>query len=246
MKIHNVVQGTIDWHLLRTGKPTASMFGKVIGEKAMLKAEIIEKVHSDEEHIRDIKKMNLLQLTELARLRYIDISPNLILPKTDYAFQLAAEILAGYDADEWLGNASTEHGHDAEMFARKAYLDITGVEPQQVGFITNDAETMGCSPDALVDDNGLLEIKAPTAKKVIQIYYEWLETQDCPPDYKMQIQGQLMITERSWCDLVLYHPRLDLKVIRVLPDLVLHEKLKTQIDVIIAKRDQIIDSVSEF
>ena len=165
---------------------------------------------------------------------------------TDYPFQLAAEILAGYDCDEWLGNAHTDHGHEAEMHAAKEYMDLTGVEPIPVGFVTDDAETIGCSPDRLVGDNGLLEIKSLMAKNIIKIYSEYLETKLCPSEYKMQIQGQLMITERDWCDLVLYHPRLSLKVIRVLPDVELHEKLKDQLQVIINQRDKAVDIMADF
>ena len=175
------------------------------------------------------------------------LTPKTLKPaKTDYPYKLAAEILAGYDCDEWLGNNATEHGHDSEMFAKKAYFDLTGIEPKDVGFVTNDSGTIGCSPDALAGASGLVEIKSIMAKKVIKIWDEYIQDGTLPTEYKLQIAGQLMITQRSWCDLLLYHPKLDLKVIRFVPDMEIIDKLYDQIDVIIAKRDQIIDSVSEF
>jgi hypothetical protein len=71
-------------------------------------------------------------------------------------------------------------------------------------WLTNDRR-VGCSPDRLVSDDGLIEVKCPMAPT--QIKYR---LGGPPTDYVMQIQGQLWVTERQWCDLVLYHPTIQI------------------------------------
>lgn len=204
MKVHKIVQGTSDWFQIRSGIPTASMFGSLITPKTLKPA------------------------------------------KTDYAHQLAAERLAGWDADDWVGNVHTDHGKESELFAIKDYEDATNQKVEQVGFITPDCGTYGGSPDGLVGDDGIIEIKSLLAKNMIKTYMEWVGTKECPVLYKMQIQGYLMITGRAWCDLVLYHPKLEAKIIRILPDLEIHELLKQQIEIVINERDKIVAEMAGF
>ena len=177
---------------------------------------------------------------------------NLVTPKTlkpsksDYHIQLATETLLGFDPDEWVGNADTDHGHDAELHATKAYQDKTGLLCEPVGFVTDDNELYGCSPDRLVGSDGILEIKSPRAKNVIKYWMEYVETNECPADFKIQVQGQLMITERDWCDLTLYHPNLPLKVVRVIPNKEIHSVLLEQIHKVMQKRDATIQEMVDF
>jgi len=246
MKPHKVTQNTHEWHELRRGKPTASMFGQVVTEKDLLKAEIIDLLSNSEYAQSELKKKKVDELHHIARLLGVKLNPKLAMSKTDYHFKLASEILYGYDCDEWLGNAHTDHGHESEMIAAKSYMDIMGMEPEQVGFVTDDEETIGCSPDRFVGENGLMEIKAPLAKNVVKIFATYKETGECPTDHKMQIQGQLMITGREWCDLVLYHPRATVKIIRVFPDFDLHEKLKEQLKVLMKNRDTAAAAMADY
>lgn len=175
------------------------------------------------------------------------ITPKTLKPaKTDYAMQLAAERLAGWDADDWVGNEHTEHGKNSENDAIKEYEDITGLKVDTVGFITPDCGSYGGSPDGLVGDDGLIEIKSLMAKNMVKTYMEWVETKDCPTAYKMQIQGYLMITGREWCDLTLYHPKLETKIIRIEPDLEIHKLLKEQIEIVIQERDKIVAEMAGF
>lgn len=248
MKIHKVAQGTDDWRMLRAGKPSASMFGKIINEKDLLKDEILEKLAGCQQYT-PFKKMKVWELREIADSFCVDLTPNLVLASTDYAEELAAEYLGGYKVDEWLpdlDNIHMTHGHESELYATKFYEDETGNECEQVGFVTDDAETYGCSPDRLVGDYGLLEIKSPLAKNVIKYWMEHKETGECPKDFKLQIQGQIMITGREWCDLVLYHPNIQSKIIRVMPDLVIHAKLKETIAELLKNRDAMVSEMAGF
>jgi len=122
-----------------------------------------------------------------------------------------------------------EHGHEMEAEAVNYYELLRDVSSAKIGFVTNDKKTLGCSPDRLIGDDGLLEIKCPNPNTHMMYLLEGgLEEK-----YKPQLQGQLYITGRQWVDIISYHPEFpeDLKVavIRVLPDLdyqnLLHEYL---------------------
>lgn len=248
MKEFKCAQNSPEWFTYRAGKPTASMFGSVINEKSLLKDEIIEKLKGFEQST-PFKKFKVPELIEIANSMEVDISPNLVLAQTDYAEVLAAESLGGWDVDNWLPDMETihtKHGKESELHAIKHYQDETDKNCFQVGFVTDDNENYGCSPDQFVDSDGLLEIKSPLAKNLIKYWMEYKETGQCPKDFKLQIQGQLMITEREWCDLILYHPVIEPKIIRVLPDLFIHKKLKEAIGDLISRRDFIISEMAGF
>ena len=162
--------------------------------------------------------------------------------KNGFHYMLAAEILCGSNSDPWAGNNTTDHGLESENDAIKEYEALIGAGTKAVGFVTDDAKTMGCSPDRFAGDDGMLEIKSPMAKNMVQTFCE--SGGECPTDYRLQIQGQLMICERQWCDLALYHPAMELKIIRVMPDLDIHAKLKEQIKAVSRMRDDAVLTMS--
>jgi YqaJ-like viral recombinase domain len=88
------------------------------------------------------------------------------------------------------------------------------VTAQRVGFITDDDHTMGCSPDRLVGDEGLLEIEAPLT--YTQVEY-WISG-EVSERFRPQLQGQLYISQRSWVDIVCWHDVLPKLVRLVEPD----------------------------
>jgi len=94
-----------------------------------------------------------------------------------------------------------------------------------VGFVLNDAKTIGASPDGLIGSDGGIEIKCPKASTAVRYMVE-----DKLPDiYKPQVQGNLWICEREWWDFVVYHPSMDLFVTRVYRDEAYIKKLETHI-----------------
>lgn len=127
-----------------------------------------------------------------------------------YANRLMAEALAGEPLEsyqsEWMSR-----GKELEEEAIMAYEIVTGRALQKVGFITNDAGTAGCSPDRLVDDEGILEVKVPSPEN----HMEYLLTRKIDRGYFPQLQGQLFITGRAWVDWMSYHPKLPNCIIRV-------------------------------
>jgi len=138
---------------------------------------------------------------------------------TAYRHELIAEWLTGRpggyeEGAGWQGNAHTERGHALEDEARAWYELETDAEVTQVGHVLTDDRLAGCSPDGLVGADGLVEIKCP--KPGTHIGY--LLSGDLPTKYIPQIQGQLYICEREWCDFVSYAPLLPPIRIRVYRD----------------------------
>jgi putative phage-type endonuclease len=100
-------------------------------------------------------------------------------------------------------NAAMQHGIDTEAQARDWYRFETGNEVSEIGFVLHPVfEVAGCSPDGLVQESGLVEIKCPQPRAHIDV----LASKKLPSKYRWQVQGQLWITGRKWCDFVSYHP----------------------------------------
>ncbi|MGU3668465.1 YqaJ viral recombinase family protein [Methylobacterium sp. A49B] len=93
-------------------------------------------------------------------------------------------------------------------------------EAEHVGFITNDrwGFTLGYSPDALVGRDGLVECKSRRQKYQVETFLVHVVEGTIPSDYLLQIQTGLLVSERSWCDLVSYSGGLPMAVIRTYPD----------------------------
>lgn len=129
----------------------------------------------------------------------------------EYVNYLLAELLAGAPVESYEGNRWMKRGNELEPDAVDYYEFETNNETQRVGFITDDAHTMGASPDRMVGGEGLVEIKclAPGT----QVKHLLIGTP--PIVYKPQLQGQLLITGRKWVDLVLYHPTLPKEIYRI-------------------------------
>jgi hypothetical protein len=113
-----------------------------------------------------------------------------------YAHTVAAELLLGGPVSTFQGNEHTERGHALEGELADNYALLRGVDLDTLGFIRRSR--FGYSPDRLVGANGLLEVKAPQAHKVIGM----LRDADFPTEYRAQALGGLYATDREWIDLV--------------------------------------------
>jgi hypothetical protein len=128
--------------------------------------------------------------------------------RESYLNELAGEILTDEVAPGF-SNEHTERGHVMEAEARNLYSMIRDVEPLQVGFLRRGG--MGCSPDSLVGDDGMLEIKTKLPKLQIAL----LKSGVLPDEHKPQVQGQLLVSARQWCDFMSYWPGLPPFLVRV-------------------------------
>jgi len=120
-----------------------------------------------------------------------------------YMAQLICERLTG-QRTEGFTNAAMQWGTDTEPRARAAYELHTGRAVVEVGFIQLDVLAAGASPDGLVGDDGLVEIKCPATATHI----DYLLSQSVPGKYGLQMQWQMFCTDRKWCDFVSFDPRL--------------------------------------
>lgn len=140
-----------------------------------------------------------------------------------YMLRLAGEIITG-EAEETYSNSFMERGKAQEPEARDLYAFMHDVEPQIVGFIRNGDK--GCSPDSLIGDDGMLEIK--TALPSILI--DKLLKGDFPPEHIPQCQGALWVSEREWIDIAIYSPKLPLFVKRATRDKAYIADLSSAVD----------------
>lgn len=124
--------------------------------------------------------------------------------RKNYAAQLLCERLTGKTA-EGFSNAAMAWGIEKEPEARVAYEFMKNATVEQIGFIDHPSIAMsGASPDGLVGDDGLIEIKCCNTAT----HLETLMSGEIDPDYITQIQWQLACSGRKWCDYVGFDPRL--------------------------------------
>jgi putative phage-type endonuclease len=102
-------------------------------------------------------------------------------------------------------NDAMAWGTATEPQARVAYEVKTGNFVDQVPFIDHPTiKWFGCSPDGLVDKDGLLEIKCPNSAT----HWEYFKAKEPPKKYFIQMQAQMSVTGAKWCDFVSFDPRM--------------------------------------
>ena len=123
--------------------------------------------------------------------------------RATYLTALALERITGV-REEFKTTFAMEQGTEREPFARSAYEAHTGQFVTEIGFCMHDTLQVGVSPDGLVGKDGMTEYKCPMPKTHLE--YLRLEPGKCPTAYRWQVQGQLWVAEREWCDFVSYNP----------------------------------------
>lgn len=124
--------------------------------------------------------------------------------RANYRAQLVCERLTGKQ-EEGYSNAAMQWGTEHEDDARRAYSFQTSNDVTEVGFVDHPRVPLsGASPDGLVGEDGLLEIKAPQTATHI----DTLLSGKIADKYIVQMQWQLACTGRKWCDFVSYDPRM--------------------------------------
>jgi putative phage-type endonuclease len=124
--------------------------------------------------------------------------------RANYMAELIAERLTGQVAEGFTSTAM-RWGQEWEAEARRAYEFRLDRDVVEIGFVPHPLiEMAGASPDGLIGESGLLEIKAPNTATHLEI----LASRSIPGRYVTQMMWQMACTERSWCDFVSYDPRL--------------------------------------
>lgn len=159
-----IEQGSVEWHLSRLGKVTASRV-----------SDVLSKGKSGESASRK-----------------------------NYRTELLVQRLTGQPGESFT-NAAMEWGTATEPLARIAYEAEMGVFVDQVAFIDHPSIVQfGCSPDGLVAKDGLIEIKCGNTATHI----DWMLDGKPPTKHIPQMQCQMAVTGRQWCDFVSFDPRL--------------------------------------
>lgn len=150
--------------------------------------------------------------------------------RKNYIAELVAERLTGQPQDGGFVSAAMQWGIDQEQFAIGTYEAKRDAWVTRVGFVTHpDIEMAGCSPDGLVDDDGMVQVKCPnTATHIATIRGGPIDRK-----YLLQMQWEMACTGRAWSDFVSYDPRLpeDLRLFvqRVLFDPAIAGRIQTAV-----------------
>lgn len=129
--------------------------------------------------------------------------------------QLVAERITGWTDPVYVSDDMLR-GHDDEPRAVAAYAEYKDTDVRHVGFLVRDdwGFSIGYSPDGLVGDSGLIEVKSRRAKKQLQTILE----DAVPAENMAQLQCGLLVSGRAWCDYVSFSGGMPLFVKRVFPD----------------------------
>lgn len=144
-----------------------------------------------------------------------------------HLYELLAQRVTKHVEPSYISD-SMLRGMDDEVEALNQYKK-TYAPIKRVGFVTNDkwGFTIGYSPDALVGDDGQVECKSRNQKLQIQTLCDYVPAGTIDPDFMIQVQTGLLVTERKWCDLVSYCGGLPMATVRVLPDEKVQEAIVT-------------------
>lgn len=149
-----------------------------------------------------------------------------------YIDELIAEKLTG-ESKFLPTTAAMQHGIDTEPKAREYYEFMYERQVTEIGLCLHDTIEAGASPDGLVGDDGMLEIKCPQPHTMVK----YLRENRLPPEYKAQVMGQLWICEREWVDFLAYHEKIKPLLIRVTRD----EEYIAELEAIVTKAVDTID-----
>lgn len=154
-------------------------------------------------------RLGILTASEFHRV----ITPKTMKPAAG-ARSLVEEKAAEWAIGEPLENYSSglmERGNEMEEEAARMYALETGTDPERVGLCLLDNIPVGASPDRIVGADGLLEIKCPGPKAMVGYILSPVSLRE---DYLCQVQGQLLVTGRAWCDLYAYSPAFPAVLVR--------------------------------
>lgn len=156
-----------------------------------------------------------------------------------YLYKLAGERVVG-KAEETYKNAAMERGIEMEAEARALYEMLNDKTVNQAGICYKDElKLFSCSPDGLVGEDGLIEIKCPE----IHTHVEYLLQDKLPTEYVQQVQGQLFVTGRQWCDFMSYYPGLKPLVVRVKRDEAFIKALVVELEVFCKNLDEVTEKI---
>jgi len=154
--------------------------------------------------------------------------------RTAYLYECAAARITGIYKDTYK-SAAMQEGNDREALSRMIYAMEHEIAVDEVGFCVSECGRWGASPDGLIGDDGVLELKNPEA----HTHIGYLLKGDLPSDYVQQVQGELFVAKRTWADFCSYSPKLPLFVLRVYRDDLFLDKLEKELIVFCEELDEV-------
>jgi putative phage-type endonuclease len=163
--------------------------------------------------------------------------------RANYMAELICERLTG-ERQAGFSSAAMQWGTETEPQARMAYEIMTGATVIETGFVLHPTiPGFGASPDGLIDDNGLVEIKCPNTATHI----ETLLSEGVQNKYITQMHVQMLCAGRDWCDFFSFDPRLPVElqmfIKRVQFDKELADQIVTEVQAFIAEMEAKIDQL---
>jgi len=166
-------------------------------------------IYSEEDYPQGSDEWQAIRAGKVTASKITDIMAKLKSGKpsagrTTYMGQLIAERLTGVKSDSF-SNAAMQWGIETEPQARAAYEFLNDVEVEQIAFMDHALiSNSGMSPDGLISDEGMLEIKCPNTATHIDM----LISKTIPKKYIDQMQWQMACSSRKWCDFMSFDPRM--------------------------------------
>lgn len=155
----------------------------------------------------------------------------------DAIYKVAFERLTNTSPESFT-NEYMQRGTELEPEARAWYEFEKNVEVIKAGFFEYN-DWIGASPDGLVGDSGLIEIKCPKFSTMM----DYLIKKELPKTYFHQVHGQLLVTDRQWCDFIAYHPSLPKFVLRVEREKKIDDEILDKLFKAIKEVEQIINKL---
>lgn len=155
-----------------------------------------------------------------------------------YMYKLAGEFITG-KPEEVYQNTAMVRGTEMEPEARSLYEVVHDVKVEKVGFCLADG--YGASPDGLVGDKGMVQIKCPT----MAVHVGYLLENKLPTVYFQQVQGEMFVAEREWSDFVSYYPAIKPLIVRVNRDEKFISALRTELTKFIEELKETIKQIGD-
>lgn len=159
--------------------------------------------------------------------------------RSKYLRQLAGELITG-EPMETYQNQYMDRGKEMEPELRGMYCMLANCDVRQTGFLRNSRK--GCSPDGLIGDDGMLEIKSQAPHLLI----ETILSGDVPPEHKAQLQGNLWVAERAWIDICIGYRGMPPVIKRITRDEVYIKTLSDEVDRFLEELDGVVAKVRAY
>ena len=162
--------------------------------------------------------------------------------------QMAAEQIGGIPAETY-SNAAMQRGIEMEPAALEHYSFTRGVDLERVGFVRRTIHNplgsrliVGCSPDSLVGKHGILQVKTMQPDLIVDL----VDGGRFPTEHRWQCIGEMWVTGRAWCDLMIFYKDFPLTpTFRIERDVVAISKLANGVEVFNHELGQLVDRVKK-